>query len=100
MFVEYFGISMEIAWRHLTIIVISAMKKFEPNQILWTKHPTFLTLWPAKVIPSLIQVLRKVGKEGLEVLFVNEKVQGKQVVQENTCKNFAECHVDPKDSPI
>lgn len=48
-FVEYFGISMEIAWRHLIIIVISAMKKYEANQILWARHPNFLTLWPAKV---------------------------------------------------
>lgn len=44
--------------------------------------------------------MRRIGKEGVEVQFFNEKVQAKHVVLEAACKKFSEWHVDPKEEMI
>lgn len=41
--------------------------------------------------------MRKIGKEGFEVQFFNEKVQAKHVVLEAACKKFSEWHAVPNE---
>lgn len=91
---------MEIAWRHLTYYIDFANEEVRSQSHLMGISSDLPHSLACKGSPLVSQVMRRIGKESLEVQFFNEKVQAKHVVQESACKKFADCHVDPKDSAI